>query len=275
MTTDARTRDKSIVASGAGRFKICRLRQYRSLHAIIILTSKLTWMTKEKNSLKKITRFVGVLFLVQMIAASVSHSAMLAPILREEDFLTSISTNSTTVTFAMLLDLLCGLAVFGISVLLYPILKKYNESIALWYVGLRLNEWICLMISGILLLTILSISRDFVQTGLPANSYLQALGKYLLDARGFTKILMLLGFCLSGIPFYYLLFKEKLLPRFISIWGMIGIGLLFIEVVSNIFGHSVGGILIMLPMGLNEIFLGIWLIVRGFNMPTIDDNPVK
>ena len=200
---------------------------------------------------------------------------MLSPILRGENFLASVAAKSTTVTLAMLLDLICGLSVFGISVLLYPILKKYNESIALWYVGLRLNEWISLTISGILLLTILSISQEFVKTGMPANSNLQALGKYLLHARGFTKVLMLLGFCLNSILFYYLLFKEKLLPRFISIWGMIGIGLLFIEVVSNIFGHSVGGILIMLPMGLNEIFLGIWLIVKGFNIPTIVENPVK
>ncbi len=225
-------------------------------------------MTKEENSHKKTARFVGVLFLVQMTAASVSHSAMLVPILHGENFLANVSAKSTTVIFAMLLDLVCGLAVFGISVLLFPILKKYSESIALWYVGLRLNEWICSVISGVFLLTILSISKEYVETGMPTNSYLQTLGTYLLDARGYTKILMLLGFCLSATLFYYLLFTSHLLPRFISIWGIIGVILLLIEVMSNIFGHSVGGIFIMLPMGLNEIFLGIWLIVKGFNKST-------
>lgn len=229
-------------------------------------------MTKIDNSIKKTAKFVGALFLVQMIAASVSHSAMLAPILYGENFLVSVSAKPTTVIVAMLLDLICGLSVFGISVLLYPVLKKYNESIALWYVGLRLNEWICLTISGILLLTILSISKEFVQTGMQ-NYNLQTLAKYLLKARGFTKILMLLGFCFSAAMFYYLLFKSKLLPQFISIWGMIGIVLLFIEVMSNIFGHSIGGILIMLPMGLNEIFLGMWLIIKGFDTNIIGNAP--
>jgi len=226
-------------------------------------------MYKVQNSQKRITRFVGALFLVQMITASISHSAMLAPIFHDVNFLDSVSAHSDTVTVAMLLDLICGISVFAISVLLYPVLRKYNESIALWYVGLRLNEWICLTISGILLLTIISISKEFVQNRLTPNQNLLVLAKYLLQARGFTKILMLFGFCWSATLFYYLLFKSKLLPGFISIWGIIGIVLLLIEVMSNIFGYSVGGILIMLPMGLNEIFLGVWLIIKGFNtIPT-------
>jgi hypothetical protein len=204
-----------------------------------------------------------------MITASVSHSAILVPILNTSNFLANVSANSNKVIFAMLLDLVCGLSVFAISVILFPILKKFSESIALWYVGLRLNEWICAIISGVFLLTVLSISKEYVKAGEPEHSYLQTLGKYFLDARGITRTLMLLGFCFSASMFYYLLFKTKLLPRFISIWGLIGVVLLFIEIMSNIFDHSLGGIIIMLPMGLNEIFLGIWLIVKGFNPSAI------
>jgi hypothetical protein len=119
-------------------------------------------------------------------------------------------------------------------------------------------------------LTILSLSNEYVQNGDPDRSYLQTLGKYLLEARSITRILMLLGFCLSATMFYYLLLKSNLLPRFISIWGLVGVILLFIEIMSNIFGFSVGGIMIMLPMGLNEIFLGIWLIAKGFNKSAIN-----
>ncbi len=222
-------------------------------------------MNKGNIAPKKTSRIVGVLFLVQMIAASVSHSAMLAPILHGNNFLAAVSANQTIVRFAMLLDLICGLSVFGISVLLFPILKKYSESIALWYVGLRLHEWVCFIISGVLLMTILSISKEYVQTGMPEHSYLQTLGTYLLDARGVTQTLMLLGFCAGAVMLYYLFYKARLLPRFISLWGLIGVVLLFAEVFSNIFDHSIGGIIIMLPMGLNEIFLGIWLIAKGFN----------
>src|SRR5258706_3202934 len=224
------------------------------------------------DSTKKAARIVGALFLAQMITAVISHSVILEPILHGKNLLADVSTNSTKVILAMLLDLACGASVFGIAVILFPILKKHNESIALWYVGLRFNEWVALTISGIFLLTILSISKDYVQAGMPEHSDLLILGKYLLKARGFAKVVMLLGFCLSASMFYYLLFQSKLIPRFISIWGVIGVLLLFTEILSNIYGHSVGGIMIMLPMGLNEIFLGIWLIVKGVNLPATNSS---
>jgi Domain of unknown function (DUF4386) len=230
-------------------------------------------MEEKSNPTKKVATIVGILFLVQMITASVSHSAILVPLLFGDNFLAAISDNSNMVILAMLLDFVCGASVFGIGVILFPILKKHSETIALWHVGLRLNEWVMLTISGIFLLTLVAISKEYVVTAIPEHSYLQVLANHILKARGYTKILMLLGFCLSASMFYYLLFKSKLLPRFISIWGLIGVLLLSVEVVSNIYGHSIGGIMIMLPMGLNEIFLGIWLIVKGFNQSAV--NPDK
>jgi hypothetical protein len=223
----------------------------------------------KENSFKGTAVIVGVLFLIQMIAASVSYSAILTPILRANNIPLNISAHSTKVTVAMLLDLITGLSVFGISVLLFPLLKRYDERIALWYFGLRLNEWVCATISGIFLLTVISVSKDYAATSTRENPYLQSLVTYLLHAAGVTKTLMLLGFCFSAVLFYYLLLKSKLLPAFISVWGLIGVILLLPEVLANIFGYSLGGIIIMLPMGLNEIFLGIWLIVKGFNKSVI------
>ena len=220
-------------------------------------------------NLKITTRIVGALFLIQMIAAVISHSTILAPILRGNDFLVKVAANESNVILAALLDLVTGAAVFGISTLLFPILKKHSESIALWYAGLRLNEWVATVISGVFLLTIISISKEYAQASMPESSDLQSLGKYILKARNMTKILMLLGYCLSAVLFYFLLYRSRLLPRFISIWGLVGVLLLFIEIMSNIYGNSVGGIKIMLPLGLNELCLGVWLIVKGFNQAAL------
>jgi hypothetical protein len=205
-----------------------------------------------------------------MITASVSHSVILVPLLAGDNFLAEVSANSNRVIAAMLLDLACGASVFGIGVILFPILKKYSEPISLWHLGLRLNEWVMLTISGVFLLTLVALSKEYAAGVLPERSYLQFLGNYILTARGYTKILMLFGFCLSASMFYYLLFTSRLLPRFISIWGMVGVLLLLAEVVSNIYGKTLGGIPLMLPMGLNEIFLGIWLIAKGFTLSKIN-----
>jgi hypothetical protein len=223
-------------------------------------------MTDNSNSIKNASRIAGILFILQMTAAVISHSVILVPLLRGENFLSNIVANETKVIVAMLLDLVTGASVFGISVILFPILKGFSERIALWYVGLRLTEWVIALISGMFLLTVLSISKDYQQANIQEPRFLQTLSEYFLNLRGSIRNLMLVTFCMSASMFYFLLFKAKLLPRFISVWGLIGVLLLFAEILSSIFGSSLGGILIMLPMGLNEIFLGIWLIVKGFNV---------
>ena len=72
---------------------------------------------------------------------------------------------------------------------------------------------------------------------------------------------------LAGLPFYYLLYQSKLVPRFISIWGLIGVPGILAAGFLGMFGHSpysTFSILLFLPYALNEMFLAIWLIVKGF-----------
>lgn len=217
------------------------------------------------TSAKITIRIVGILFLVQLTTAILSYSVILDPILYRDGFLTSLFENANLVRIAMLLDLVCGLSVFGIAILLYPILKKYNERIALWYVGLRLNELIAFVIAGILLLTLLSLGIAYQEADPSEVGHLKLLAKYLLKARGSTQNISLWIYCFGTSLFYFLLFRARLVPRFISVWGLVAVGLLFVEITANIFGRSAGGMIIMMPLGLNEIFLGLWLIVKGFN----------
>ena len=217
-----------------------------------------------EESNQKIVRIIGVLFLVQMAAAVLSYSVILDPILYKPDFLAELAGSSTKVIIAMLSDLICGASVFAIAVLLYPILKRYSERIALWYVGQRLTELVGFMVSGFLLLSMLKIGQEIAD--LPgAESSVKSIAYYFRNARGNLQDISLLIYCLGAWPFYGLLYHYKLLPRFISAWGLVGVTLLFIEILANIFGTSVGGMMIMMPLGLNEIFLGIWLIIRGLN----------
>ena len=217
------------------------------------------------DSNRKKVRIVGILFLVQMAAAVLSYSVILDPILYTENFLAELSANATMVTTAMFLDITCGASVFAIAVLLFPILKQLSERVALWYVGQRLTELVGFMISGLLLLTLLTMGQDLTNAAAVESADVESLGRYLRDARGNIQDIALVVYCLGAWPFYRLLYSSRLIPRFISAWGFLAVTLLFIEIVSNIFGSSVGGMMIMMPLGLNEIFLGIWLIAKGFN----------
>ncbi|MEP1032183.1 DUF4386 domain-containing protein [Ekhidna sp.] len=213
----------------------------------------------------KIARLIGILFIIQMAAAVSSYSIILEPILYSSDYLNALSSNANMVRLAMLLDLLCGAAVFGIAILFYPILKQTSERIALWYVGQRLTELVGFMISGLLLLTVLKISLQMGDVTETQATQLETTAYYLRNARGNVQNIALLVYCLGAWSLYGLLFYIRLIPRFISIWGLIAVTLLFIEILANVYDTTAGGMMIMMPLGLNEIFLGIWLIVKGFN----------
>ncbi len=222
------------------------------------------------NRNNKIVRLVGVLFIVQMATAVSSYSIILDPLLYQANYLDALAGSPTLVTIAMLLDLLCGASVFAIAVLLFPILKQFSERIALWYTGQRLTELMSFIISGFLLLTILKIGQKIGSVSGTEAEYLESIAIYLRTARGNLQNIMLLVYCLGAWSFYGLLFYSRLIPRWLSSWGLLGVTLLFVEISHNIFGSSLGGMMIMMPLGLNEIFLGFWLIIKGFNADKIN-----
>jgi hypothetical protein len=222
-------------------------------------------------SIRATARAGGVLYIVQMAAAVISYSVILEPLLYRDAFPGVLAEHASAVRLAMLLDLVCGASVFGIAIVLYPVLKRFSERVALWYVGQRLTELVSFMIGGFLLLVMLRIGQDITGGAVTAAADTEALATYLRSARGAIQNIALLIYCLGAWALYGLLFYSRLVPRFISVWGILAVALLCIEIMTNIYGTSAGGMMIMMPLGLNEVFLGIWLIVKGFNKTVISE----
>jgi hypothetical protein len=168
------------------------------------------------------------------------------------------------VIIGVLLELICGAAVVGIAVMMYPILKKYNKNMALGYLGFRIIEPVITIVILISSLSLLTLSQEYVKAGAPDASYFQTLGTLFQAERYWAYLMYIIVFSLGALLFYYLLYQSKLIPRFISVWGFVGIALLLSGALFEMFGHSVGMIIYGLPMGLNELFLGVWLIAKGF-----------
>jgi len=161
-----------------------------------------------------------------------------------------------------------GIAYVGIAVLMFPILKQHNESIALGYLGFRIIEFVMQILSDLSPLSLLTLSREFVQTGAPEASSFQTLGTLLLAERHLAFQMVAITFGLGALMFYYLLYHLNLLPRFITVWGLIGAAVVLINVMLDMFGYN-PGLILGIPMLLNELFLGVWLIVKGFNASAI------
>jgi hypothetical protein len=215
-------------------------------------------------------RVVGALFLIAMVA-SLAGGVWLESITSASDSLTAISTSTPQVITGVLLELINGIAVVGIAVVIYPVLRRHHEVLALGYVAFRLLEAAVIIAAVISPLSLLTLSQEYLAAGAANASYYQAAGAALIAAR--TQIVGLLipvFFGLSALIFYVVLYRSRLVPQFISVWGIIGVILMLAWNLLEAYGIHVSiGMVLALPIILNEIFLGLWLIARGFNPSAI------
>ena len=223
------------------------------------------------NTYRKTAIIVGVLFITATVASSLYY-VILDPILNAPDYLIKVSENANRVIIGVLLYLIDCAAVVVIPIMLFPIFKKHNEALALGYVGSRIIESVTLIVGHISLLSLLTLSQEYVQAAVPDASRFQALGALLLSVHDWTHLLGVeIVFALTALILNYLLYKSKLIPRFISIWGLIGAILLLGEGLLGMFGFSPTSTISIfsLPIAVQEMVFAVWLIVKGFNPSAI------
>lgn len=181
------------------------------------------------------------------------------------DYLANVVANESQVLIGLLVELIWTLAVVGIIVTLFPILRRENETLALGFSSLRFMEAISTMIHGILLLSLLTLSQEFVAAGLPQSSHFQTAGSLILAAREWA---FLIGsgliWSLSALILNVLLYQSRLIPRWLSIWGLLGAALSLATYLLQLFSIELTA-LMFLPIALQEMVFAVWLIVKGFN----------
>ena len=219
------------------------------------------------NSNRKTAIIVGVLFITATVAYSLGV-IFLDPILGGSDYLTKASENENQVILGAFLVLIDSVAVAGIGIMIYPILKKHNEALALGYAGARIAEGVLFIVNVIFILTLLTLSQEFVKAGAP-DAY-QTLGTVLLSA-GDRAFLFGFGiaFTLSALMLNSLLYQTKLIPRWLSGWGFVGAVLIWAYYLLQFFTNNQVEIL-FIPIAVQEMVFAVWLIIKGFNSSAID-----
>jgi hypothetical protein len=225
------------------------------------------------NSFRKTAIIVGVLFITATVASLLS-TGFLGSTLAASNYLTSVSANENQVIIAMIFELIAAVSAFGTAVMLFPVLKKSIESLALGYVVLRLIENIFYVVGALSLLIILTLGQGYVAGALNA-SYYQSLGTLLLALRDWSIWMgTLIFFGLGSLTLNYLLYQSKLVPRFLSVWGLIGAALVLLYGLVGLFSltpNMISSILTILavPIAVQEMIFAVWLIVKGFNPAAI------
>ncbi len=229
------------------------------------------------NSNKKTAIIVGVLFIAATVAGILSE--VFGPNLDAPDYLANLSTNENQVLIRALLEFTMAVLIAGIPIFMYPILKKYNEALALGYVVFRTIEVVIFTVGAISLLTLLTLSQEFVIAGAPDASYFQTLATLLLAVREWGGgVFSTIIFSLSALMLNYILYRSKLIPRWLSGWGLIGATLYLGSGFLPLFGHDSRSTIYLLmnaPLFLQEMVFAVWLIVKGFNPSIIASASAK
>jgi len=221
------------------------------------------------NSNRDIAILVGVLYILAAVTAIIGF-VLYQPILNDPDYIINGSANETQVIWGAFNELILAFSVIGISVLMFPIVNKENENIAIGYVCFRIVEAILIIIGIISLLSIVTLSQEFgIEAAPNVSSYLSA-GKSLVILHNWTFLLgpnLALG--PSTLMMSYFLYDSKLVPRFISVMGLVGGAIILAFALLVMFGVflqvSLWGAIFAIPVFAYEMSLAVWLIVKGFN----------
>ena len=218
----------------------------------------------------KTAKIVGVLFIIGTVAGVLSV-VFTGSILGDPDYLIKVSANTNQVALGALFVLIMGLALAMVPVVIFPILKKHNEVPALGYVVFRgALETFTYFVTVISWLLLIILSQEYGSAGASNAPYFHSLGDLILKASDIGATTTSIVFPLGAMMFYVVLVQSKLIPRWLSIWGLIGVVLtLFTSGLGGMFGltgsMSTIQTVVALPIFLQEMVMAVWLIVKGFD----------
>lgn len=211
-------------------------------------------------------RAVGTLFIVATVG-SIAGSLTLGSVLDGPDYLIDLADQRGRVIVAALIFLAAASCAFATSLLLFPILRRHAEGLAAGYVGLRAFENVFYVAGVVSMLAMLTVSQNDAAGGDGATD-LTLLGVTLLALHDWSVLIgTLVFFALGSLTLNDVLYRSRLVPRWLSVWGLIGAPLALSFGVIGIFGWATGlgspYTLLAMPIALQEMVLAGWLITRG------------
>jgi hypothetical protein len=224
------------------------------------------------NTYRSTAVIVGVLFIIGTVAGILS-GVVTGPILDGAEYIERVAANEGKIILGALLVLVMGFPLAMIPAMLFPIFKKENEVLALGAVIFRgVLEAVTYIILAICWLLLVSISQGSMKVaGANAiNSLL--LGHLVRQLSYWTEHILAIVFSIGALMIYWLFYKTRLIPRWLSLWGFLGALLYLASPVLNLFdpqhlalslGVSWGNL--MAPLAIQEMIFALWLIIKGFN----------
>lgn len=215
------------------------------------------------NAANRTSRILGAAFVLQFVTSILSGT-----LLRQSWFVTGdinaslikIANNTALLRANIIVDMLTALGVIFLGSMLFITLRKQNEKMALTALGFYILEAALLATSRLATFALLRMSQEYATT---PGAELPLLGQIAFESMEFVGgSLHMLAFCLGGVMFYYLLDKARIVPRVLSLWGLITVLPFVIGAPLAVMGYEVP-MAIYLPYIPFELVIGLWILVKG------------
>jgi hypothetical protein len=219
-----------------------------------------------QRSARNTARAAGILYLLTFV--SIPIGVLYSAILSDPNYIAGAGSDAPVV-IGGILEIIVALAGIGTAVVLYPVLKKQNEAIALGFVGSRVLEAGTIFADVVCLMTIVTLRRAGAGADAPG------IGQTLVAMYGLFRLGQNLMPAVNDILLGTLLYPSRLVPRLLPLLGLIGSPLLIANTIVFMFGITSGPLYVLtaigvIPVALFEFSLGIWLTFKGFDPSAID-----
>lgn len=218
----------------------------------------------------------GILYIIGTVAGVLSKVAAIAPVSGADDPLAAGAQHSGAVVTCALLVLIMGLSLAFIPVVLFPVLRRVDEVLAIGYLVVRgAVETACYVLSAISLLLLLPLAEVMSAGPGTASPAGVRLGSLLVDHVEVSAVTSIV-FCLGGVMFYLLLYGSRIVPRWIAFWGLAAIPFYVAAYVLAMYGvigtDSMAQSLLYIPLAVQEMVLAVWMIARGFRPAAVSSH---
>ena len=214
------------------------------------------------SSRMRYSRLIGALFLAAFVFYGVGFG-LVTSVVGARGYLLTMAAHRTTLVLGAFLMLLNSVVVVGLGALFFPIIESHGKRTALVYLASRIVEAVLLAIGVLCLLMLIPLGQYASGDGGESVAWAAAIGSLLTQANSMAFQIAMMSLGLASLFLCVLLFRTRLIPRVLAVWGCIGYALFLSGAIAEIFGMSIG-VMLSIPGGFFEVAVGIWLLVKGF-----------
>jgi hypothetical protein len=208
-------------------------------------------------------RIIAVLILVQMVSGALINFVLEAPLFGAPGFLVNAAPHASRIALSAVLGLAAGALALGIAITAYPVFRQYSQAMALWFVALSVAGLSVAAVENMNVMSMLSLSLEYAKANAAAQDQLQALRVVVASSRNWAHYIGLIIAGSTIFVMYAVLYRFALVPRALAAFGLAAVVLQLVAVAMPLFGQGIV-FLLLAPLGLSQLALALWLILKGF-----------